>query len=109
MKRPTAYLAGIGKYAPSRIMKNSDFAAIGIETDDEWIVQRTGIRERHIAGPTETNTSMSERASRVAMERAGVQAGEIDVIVLGTASPDRLLRYRGGAAGGARRQACRGV
>ncbi|MEP7343683.1 MAG: beta-ketoacyl-ACP synthase III [Gemmatimonadaceae bacterium] len=91
MKRPTAYIAGIGKYAPTRVMKNSDFAAIGIETDDEWIVQRTGIRERHIASTAETNCSMSERASRIAMERAGVQSGEIDVIVLGTASPDRLL------------------
>ncbi|MFN8572470.1 MAG: beta-ketoacyl-ACP synthase III [Gemmatimonadaceae bacterium] len=91
MKRPVAYIAGIGKFAPRRIMKNEDFAALGLETDDAWIVQRTGIRERRIAGPDETNTSMSEQASRIAMERAGVTPGEIDVIVLGTASPDRLL------------------
>lgn len=91
MKRPTAYIAGIGKFAPARVMKNTDFAALGLETDDEWIVQRTGIRERRIAGPDETNCSMSARASRIAMERAGVMPGELDVIILGTASPDRLL------------------
>ena len=91
MKRPIAYLAGIGKYAPSRVMKNDEFAALGLETNDEWIVQRTGIRERHIAAPGETNCSMSVAAARVAMDRAGVNPGELDIIVLGTASPDRLL------------------
>ncbi len=91
MTRPIAYLAGIGKYAPSRVMKNDEFAALGLETNDEWIVQRTGIRERHIAAPGETNCSMSVAAARVAMDRAGVNPGELDIIVLGTASPDRLL------------------
>ncbi len=91
MKRPIAYLAGVGKYAPPRIMKNAEFAELGLETDDEWIVQRTGIRERHIAAAHETNRTMASAASRVAMERAGVTAGELDLIVLGTASPDRLL------------------
>jgi 3-oxoacyl-[acyl-carrier-protein] synthase-3 len=64
---------------------------MGLETNDEWIVQRTGIRERRIAGPNENNRTMSANASRIAMERAGVSAGEIDLIVLGTASPDHLL------------------
>jgi 3-oxoacyl-[acyl-carrier-protein] synthase-3 len=91
VKRPVAYLAGVGKYAPPRIMTNAEFAKLGLETDDAWIVQRTGIRERHIAAPDETNRTMSAAAARIAMERAGVTAGEIDVIVLGTASPDRLL------------------
>lgn len=91
MKRPVAYLAGVGKYAPSRVMTNAEFAALGLETDDAWIVQRTGIRERHVAAPEETNRTMSAAAARIAMERAGVSAGELDVIVLGTASPDRLL------------------
>ena len=91
MKRPIAYLAGVGKYAPSRVMKNDEFAALGLETNDEWIVQRTGIHERHIAAPGETNCSMSVAAARVAMDRAGVNPGELDIIVLGTASPDRLL------------------
>ena len=91
MKRPFVYLAGVGRCSPGRVLRNHEFAAMGLDTNDEWIVQRTGIRERHIAGPTETNRSMSAAASRIAMERAGVHAGEIDLIILGTASPDHLL------------------
>jgi 3-oxoacyl-[acyl-carrier-protein] synthase III len=91
VKRPIAYLAGIGKFSPPRVMRNEEFAALGLETSDEWIVQRTGIRERRVAAPSETNCTMSAAASRIAMDRAGVHAGEIDIIVLGTASPDRLL------------------
>lgn len=91
MKRPVAYMAGIGKYAPRRVIKNNEFAKMGLDTNDEWIVQRTGIKERHIAAPNETNCSMSATAARTAMERAGVHAGELDVIIVGTASPDRLL------------------
>jgi 3-oxoacyl-[acyl-carrier-protein] synthase III len=91
VKRPVAYFAGVGKYAPRRVMRNDEFAAMGLDTSDAWIMQRTGIRERHISGPGETNREMSAAAARVAMERAGVHAGELDVIVLGTASPDRLL------------------
>ncbi|MGQ0538469.1 MAG: beta-ketoacyl-ACP synthase III [Gemmatimonadaceae bacterium] len=91
MKRPVAYFAGIGAHAPRRVIRNNEFAKMGLDTNDEWIVQRTGIRERHIAGPNETNCSMSAIAARTAMERAGVHAGELDIIVLGTASPDRLL------------------
>ncbi len=72
-------------------MKNAEFAELGLETDDAWIVQRTGIHQRHVAAPHETNRTMSAAAARVAMERAGVTPGELDVIVLGTASPDRLL------------------
>jgi 3-oxoacyl-[acyl-carrier-protein] synthase III len=91
VNRPIAQLAGVGSYAPSRVMRNEEFAALGLDTNDEWIVQRTGIRERHIAGPDETNKTMSAAAARVAMSRAGITPGDIDVIVLGTASPDRLL------------------
>jgi 3-oxoacyl-[acyl-carrier-protein] synthase-3 len=91
VKRPFAYLAGVGRCAPERVLRNDEFAAMGLDTNDEWIVQRTGIRERHIAGEHETNRSMSAAASRIAMERAGVAPGEIDLIVLGTASPDHLL------------------
>jgi 3-oxoacyl-[acyl-carrier-protein] synthase-3 len=90
MKRPLAYLAGTGRGVPSTVMTNFDFAKIGIETTDEWIVERTGIKERHIAR-TESSTDLAACASRSAMEKAGVQAGEIDIIVLATASPDRLL------------------
>src|SRR3954467_5990822 len=72
-------------------MTNHDFAAIGIETDHDWIVERTGIVERHIGAPDETTTSTPAPAPRAARQRAGGTAGEIDGIVLSTATPDRLL------------------
>src|ERR1044071_3513531 len=90
MKRPIAYFAGTGRGVPANVMTNFDFAKIGIETTDEWIVERTGIKRRHIA-KTETGTDLAAMAARNAMEKAGVHPGELDVIVLGTASPDRLL------------------
>ena len=90
MKRPFAYIAGTGRGIPKTVFKNADFASIGIETTDEWIVERTGIKQRYIA-KTESGTDLAAAAARVAMEKAKVQPGEIDIIVLGTASPDRLL------------------
>jgi 3-oxoacyl-[acyl-carrier-protein] synthase-3 len=90
VKRPVAFLAGTGRGTPAHVMTNHDFAAIGIETTHEWIMERTGISERHIAR-TETTCSMAADASRAAMQRAGVHPGEVDVIVLSTATPDRLL------------------
>ncbi len=90
IKRPIAYVAGTGRGIPEMVMTNFDFAKIGIETTDEWIVERTGIRERHIA-KTESVTDLATTAAREAMERAAVHPGELDVIVLATASPDRLL------------------
>jgi 3-oxoacyl-[acyl-carrier-protein] synthase III len=62
-----------------------------VDTDDEWITSRTGIKERRIASEGETTCSMSATAARAAMERAGVSAGELDAIVLSTATTDRLL------------------
>ena len=91
MKRPIAYIAGTGRGVPDRVMTNHDFATLGIETSHEWIFERTGIVERHIASDTETTCSMAATAARTAMTRAGVQPGEIDAIVLSTATPDRLL------------------
>jgi 3-oxoacyl-[acyl-carrier-protein] synthase-3 len=90
MKRPVAYFAGTGRAVPSTVMSNFDFAAIGIDTTDEWIVERTGIKQRYIA-KTESVTDLASAASRVAMQRAGVQPGELDIVVVATASPDRLL------------------
>jgi 3-oxoacyl-[acyl-carrier-protein] synthase III len=72
-------------------MTNNDFGAIGIETSHEWIFERSGIVERHIAVEGETTCSMAATASKVAMERAGVHPGQLDAIVLSTATPDRLL------------------
>ncbi len=91
MKRPAVQISAMGRAVPTRVMTNYDFAALGIETTHEWVMERTGISERHIAGPTETTCSMGAAAARIAMQRAGVQPGEIDVIILSTATPDRLL------------------
>ena len=91
MKRPIAYIAGTGRGLPAHVMPNTDFASIGIDTSHEWIVERTGIHQRYISKNGESVRSMSTEASRLAMQRANVQAGEIDLIVLGTATPDRLL------------------
>jgi 3-oxoacyl-[acyl-carrier-protein] synthase-3 len=91
MKRPTAQLSGVGRSVPARVMTNYDFAAIGIETTHEWVMERTGISERHIAGPEDSTCSMGAKAARIAMQRAGVQPGEIDIIICSTATPDRLL------------------
>ena len=75
MKRPVAYFAGTGRGVPSAVMSNHDFAALGIETSDEWIVERTGIRTRHIAKNGETTAGLGAEAARHAMARAGVHAG----------------------------------
>ena len=91
MKRPVATVAGTGRGLPKHVMTNHDFAAIGIETSHEWIMERSGIAERRLARNGETTCSMAAEASRHAMDAAGVHPGEIDVIVLSTATPDRLL------------------
>ncbi len=91
MKRPIAAIAGTGRGIPPTVVTNYDFPAMGIDTTHEWIVERTGIIERHLAKEGETTCSMAADAGRVAMERAGVQPGELDTIILATATPDRLL------------------
>jgi len=91
MKRPIAMIAGTGHAVPKRRFANSEFAALGIETSDEWIRERTGIGYRYVAGPDETLTSISTEAAKIAMQAAGVTAAELDAIVLGTASPDHTL------------------
>jgi 3-oxoacyl-[acyl-carrier-protein] synthase III len=91
MKRPIAMLAATAHAVPKRAFPNSEFASIGIDTSDEWIRERTGIGNRFIAGEGETLTSICSEAARRAMQQAGVTAAELDAIILGTASPDRLL------------------
>jgi 3-oxoacyl-[acyl-carrier-protein] synthase-3 len=91
VRRPVAFIAGTGRGIPARVMTNHDFAALGLETSHDWIVERTGIVQRHIAAEGETTCSMAATAARAAMARAGIQAGELDAIVLSTATADRLL------------------
>ncbi len=88
MKR-FAKVIGTGGYLPETIRTNDDISKL-VDTSDSWIVERTGIKTRHIAGPEETAASMAEVAARQALEMAGIEAGEIDLIIVATGSPDRI-------------------
>jgi 3-oxoacyl-[acyl-carrier-protein] synthase III len=81
---------GIGSALPRRIMKNTDFEGV-VETSDEWIVQRTGIRQRHIAAADETTASLGEAAARAALQSAGLAADDVDLIVLATSTPNHTF------------------
>jgi len=80
-----------GRYLPDNVVTNRDLEAI-VDTSDEWIVARTGIRERRIAPPEMTAADMGAGAARIALERAGVAPEDVDVLIVSTATPDRLLR-----------------
>lgn len=87
---PIAAITGLGTAVPDRVVTNADFAAY-LDTSDQWIMERTGIRERRIASPGETLTSLCKTASLCALAKAGLTAPQLDAIVLGTISPDRRL------------------
>ena len=82
-----AALRSIGAYAPQKILTNEDLSHM-VDTTDEWITKRTGIKERHIAAENETTSDMGVEASKLAIERSGVDASEIDMVVCATISPD---------------------
>ena len=79
-----------GSALPRRIMKNTDFEGV-VETSDEWIVQRTGIRQRHIASDDETTASLGEAAARMALSNAGLEASDLDLIILATSTPNNTF------------------
>ncbi len=81
---------GVGSALPRRIMRNADFEGM-FETSDAWIVQRTGIRQRHIASEDETTASLGEAAARAALDAAGLTADDIDLIVLATSTPNHTF------------------
>ncbi|MBL8578496.1 MAG: ketoacyl-ACP synthase III [Mesorhizobium sp.] len=81
---------GIGSALPRRIMKNADFEGI-VETSDEWIAQRTGIRQRHIAGDDETTASLGADAARAALSNAGLTPDDIDLVLVATSTPDNTF------------------
>ena len=90
MKQPTSAFAGLGSYVPPKVLTNADFERM-LDTSDTWIRERTGIRERHIAGPEDTAAEMGRKASLKALEEAGLGPLDVDVLVAATATPDRLL------------------
>ena len=81
---------GVGGYLPERVVPNDELAA-KLDTSDEWITQRTGIRQRHVAMPGEFTSHLAVRASRRALQAAGVAPEELDLIVLATATPDQTF------------------
>ncbi|MCW8826055.1 MAG: ketoacyl-ACP synthase III [Gammaproteobacteria bacterium] len=83
-------IAGTGSYLPEKILTNHDLEKM-VDTSDEWITARTGIKERHIVADGETTTDLAEQASLKAMEMAGVTKDDIDLIVLATTTPDRIF------------------
>jgi 3-oxoacyl-[acyl-carrier-protein] synthase-3 len=81
---------GCGAYLPGKTVTNSDLAAL-VDTSDEWIAQRTGIRERHIAEEGETTSDLALTATRAALDAAGIDGSDIDLIVLATTTPDQTF------------------
>lgn len=99
---------GYGSCLPKRVVPNKDLEGV-IDTTDEWIVQRTGIRQRYLAGDDETTCSLGEGAARAALQKAGLEPDDIDLIIVATSTPDNTfpaaavdiqnrLGIRGGAA-----------
>jgi 3-oxoacyl-[acyl-carrier-protein] synthase III len=105
-------IAGTGSYLPPRRLTNADLAAElatkGVETSDEWIVERTGIRARHFAAPDVGSSDLALKASQRALEAAGLEASQIDLIIVATSTPDMvfpstacILQHKLGNAGAA--------
>jgi 3-oxoacyl-[acyl-carrier-protein] synthase-3 len=100
-----ARIAGTGSYLPERVLTNEDLAKL-VDTSDEWIAARTGIRRRHIAAEGQTTSDLGYNAAVAALEAAGVDAKDLDLIVVGTTTPDLifpstacLIQHRLGADG----------
>ena len=89
-QRVYSRIAGTGSYLPENVVTNDDLAKI-VDTSDEWIAARTGIRQRHIAAEGETTSDLAYHASVRALEAAGVKPEELDLIVLGTTTPDLIF------------------
>ena len=90
MSTTRSVVIGCGCYLPSRVLSNAELSRM-VDTSDEWIRQRTGIRQRHIAGEGETTAGMAIEAARAALASAGTEASSIDLIVLATSTPDNTF------------------
>jgi 3-oxoacyl-[acyl-carrier-protein] synthase-3 len=86
----SASIIGTGSYVPERVLSNADLEKM-VETSDEWILTRTGIRERRIAAEGETTSDMAAKAAQAALENAGVTAEEVDMIIVATITPDMFF------------------
>jgi len=83
-------ITGTGSYLPEKVLTNHDLEKI-VDTSDEWITDRTGIKKRHIAADTETTCDLAEQAARAAMDAAGVDKSNVDLIIVATTTPDRIF------------------
>jgi 3-oxoacyl-[acyl-carrier-protein] synthase-3 len=90
MQRPVGIIAGLGVYLPAEVITNKDFEA-RLDTSDQWIVERTGIRERRWARADETVATMAKAAAEQALGQAGLVPTDLDAIIVATATPDRML------------------
>ncbi|MFV0414799.1 MAG: beta-ketoacyl-ACP synthase III [Chthoniobacterales bacterium] len=86
----TVSIVGTGSYLPERVMTNADLEKI-VDTSDDWITSRTGISERRIADENETTSTMAAKAGAAALEQAGIQADEVDLILVATVTPDTFF------------------
>ena len=87
MGQPRSIVRGCGSFLPARVLTNAELEAM-VATSDAWIQQRTGIRERHIAGPDETTSTLGIGAAKAALADAGLEAADIDLVVCATSTPD---------------------
>ncbi len=85
-----ARIVGTGGYLPKKVMTNQDLEKM-VDTTDQWIRERTGIAQRHIAADDETTVDLAEHASRQAIEAAGIEPSEIDLIIFATSTPDKIF------------------
>ena len=83
-------IAGTGGFLPEKVLTNHDLERM-VETSDQWITERTGIKKRHVAGDNETTCDLAEKAARLAIEAAGIKTGDIDLIIVATTTPDQVF------------------
>jgi 3-oxoacyl-[acyl-carrier-protein] synthase-3 len=91
-------ITGLGTYTPERIVTNDELSEL-VDTSDEWIIERTGIRERRIAAPDQAMTDLALPAARIALEQAGVEPEELDLIIVATVTPDMMFPTTGSLLG----------
>ena len=87
---PTPKITALGCYTPPRLLTNQDLEKM-VDTTSEWILERTGIRERHIAAPEMATSDMAVEAARIALERRGVDAKDVNAIIVCTVTPDMMF------------------
>jgi 3-oxoacyl-[acyl-carrier-protein] synthase III len=91
-------ITGLGTYAPDRVLTNDELSKL-VDTSDEWIMERTGIKERRIAAPDQAMTDLALPASRIALEQAGVRSTDLDLIIVATVTPDMMFPTTGSLLG----------